>query len=80
MKSLRKINTTLQFLYRQNEFPNPKLRRLLCKSLIQPHFDYAYISWYPLINEKMRNELQFTQNKCIRFCLKLNSTQHIGAK
>ena len=26
MKSLRKINTKLQFLYRQNEFLNPKLR------------------------------------------------------
>ena len=28
----------------------------------------------------MRNKLQFTQNKCIRFCLKLISRQHIGAK
>ena len=37
MKSLRKINTNLQFLYRQNEFLNPKLRRLLGNSLIQPH-------------------------------------------
>ena len=80
MKSLRKINTKLQFLYRQNEFLNPKLRRLLCTSLIQPHFDYACISWYPLINQKMRNKLQVTQNKCTRFCLKLNSRKHIGAK
>ena len=28
----------------------------------------------------MRNKLQVTQNKCIRFCLKLNSRLHIGAK
>ena len=55
MKSLREISTILQFLYRQNEFLNPKLRRLLCNSLIQPHF-YAFISWYPLINQKMRNK------------------------
>ena len=34
MKSLRKINTKLQFLCRQNEFLNPKLRRLLHNSLI----------------------------------------------
>ena len=27
MKSLKKINTTLQFLYRQNEYLNPELRR-----------------------------------------------------
>ena len=32
MKSLRKINTKLQFFYRQNEFLNPKLSRLLCNS------------------------------------------------
>ena len=80
MKSLRKIKTKLQFLHRQNEFLNPKLRRLLCNSLIQPHFDYACISWYPLIKQKIRNKLQVTQNKCIGFRLKLNSRQHIGAK
>ena len=80
MKSLRKVNTKLQFLYRQNEFLNPKLGRLLCNSLIQLHFDYACISWYPLINQKMRNKLRVTQNKCIRFYLKLNSRQHIGLK
>ena len=28
----------------------------------------------------MRNKLQVTQNKCIHFCLKLSSRQHIGAK
>ena len=28
----------------------------------------------------MRKKLQVTQNKYIRFCLKLNSRQHIGAK
>ena len=28
----------------------------------------------------MRNKLQVTQNKCIPFCLKLNSRQHIAAK
>ena len=80
MKSLRKFNTKLQFLYRQNEFLNPKSRRLLGNSLIQPHFDYACMSWYLLIDQKIRNKLQVTQNKCIRFCLKLNSRQHIGAK
>ena len=80
MKSLRKISTKLQFLYRQNEFLNLKLSKLLRSSLIQPHFDYACISWYPLINQKMRNKLQATQNKCIRFYLKLNSRQHVGAK
>ena len=39
----------------------------MCNSLIQPHFDYACISWFPLITQKMRNKLQVAQNKCIRF-------------
>ena len=77
---ITKINTKLQFLYKQNEFLNPKLRSLLCNYLIQPHFDYARISQYPFINQKMRTKLQVTQNKCIRFCLKVNSRQHIEAK
>ena len=28
----------------------------------------------------MKKKLQVTQNKCICFCLKLNSRQNIGAK
>ena len=44
MKSLRKINTKLQFLYRKNEFLNLKLHRLMCNSLIQRYFNYACIS------------------------------------
>ena len=80
MKTLKKINAKLQFSYRQNEFLNPKLRRLLCNSLIQSHFDYAYVSWYSLVSKKIRKKIQVTQIKCIRFCLKLNSRHHIGAK
>ena len=72
------MNKKLQFLCRQNEFLNPKLRRLLCNSLIQPHFGYASIFWYPLINQKIRNKLQVTQNECIHFWLKFNSRQHVS--
>ena len=43
MKSLKNINAQLQALYRQNEFLNPKLRRLLCGPLLQPLFEYAFI-------------------------------------
>ena len=50
--------------YRQNEFLNPKLHRLLSNSLIQPHFDYACISWYSLVTKKIRKKIQVTQNKC----------------
>ena len=80
IKSLKKINIKLQFLYRQNEFLNVKLRRLLCNSLIQPHFDYACDSWYPLVSKKIRKKMQVTQKKFTRFCLKLDSRHHIGTK
>ena len=62
MKSHRKINKKLQILNVQNEFLNPKLRSLLCNTLIQPHYDYACIFWHPLISQKMRNKLQELQN------------------
>ena len=43
VKSPKKINAKLRFLYRQNEFLNPKLRRLLCNSFIQPYFDLCFL-------------------------------------
>ena len=80
IKSLKKITEKLRFLYRQNKFLDSKLRRFLCNFLIQPHFDFACVSWCPLVSKKIRKKIQVTQNKCICFCLKLNSRHHIGAK
>ena len=59
---------------------SPPLRRLLCNSLIQPHFDYACSARYPNLNKRLKSKLQILQNKCIRFCLNLNSRAHIGQK
>ena len=42
-----KINSRLKFLYRKNRFLDVPLYRLLCKALIQPHFDYSCTAWYP---------------------------------
>ena len=50
---------------------------MLCSALIQPHFDYACSAWYPNLNAKLK-KLQITQNKCIRFCLKLDKMHHIS--
>ena len=36
---IHKINNKLKFFYRKNIFFTPKLRRLLCNALRQPHFD-----------------------------------------
>ena len=78
LQVINKINKKLKFLYRQNDFLTPNLRRLLCNALIQPHFDYSCITWYPNLNKKFKKKLQVLQNKCIRFCLQLSSRTHIG--
>ena len=80
LKVINKINSRLRFLYRKNRFLSPPLRRLLCNSLIQPHFDYACSAWYPNLNKRLKPKLQILQNKCIRFCLNLNNRVHIGQK
>ena len=75
---INKINSRLRFLYRNNQFLSGSLRRLLCNALIQPHFDFACTAWYPNLNLSLKKKLQVTQNKCIRFCLKLGNRSHIG--
>ena len=46
--------------------------------LIQCHFDYACCVWYYSINNVLKNKLQTTQNKLIRFILDLDSRVHIS--
>ena len=48
-------------------------------SLIQCHFDNACSFWYMGISELLKNILQVTQNKIIRFVLKMNPRSHAGA-
>ena len=57
----KKINTNRQILYKQNKFLKPKLRRLLCNSLIQAHFDYACFCLYPLVRQQISRKIQVTQ-------------------
>ena len=75
---INKVSFKLKFLYRQNSYLTPALRRLLCNALIQPHFDYACLAWQPNLNQNLKNKLQIMQNKCIRFCLSLGNMAHIG--
>ena len=67
LRVIEKINSRLKFLYRKNRFLDVTLRRLLCNGLIQPHFDYACTAWYPNLSKKLKDKLQATENKCIRF-------------
>ena len=75
---LKKINTKLNFLWRQSNYLNYSSRRLLCNALIQPHFDYGCTSWYSLLSKTLKTILQIAQNKCIRFCLELTPHGHIS--
>ena len=76
-KVLEKVNGRLKFLYRQSKYLNKRLRRMLCNTIIQPHFDYASSAWYPNLNKKLKSKLQIAQNKCIRFCLYLENREYI---
>ena len=54
-------------------------KKLLVMSLIQCHFDYACSFWYMGISKLLKNRLQVTQNKIIRFVLKIDPRSHVGA-
>ena len=41
LKTINKINSRLNLLYRKSKFLTPVLCSLLCNFPIQPHFDYA---------------------------------------
>ena len=62
-----KVNSRLKFLYRQARFLDCKTRKYLCSALIQCHLDYSCSSWYPSLNNCLKNKLQICQNKVIRF-------------
>ena len=80
LHALTKISGKLKFLYRKQSFLSTYLRRLLCNAIIQPHFDFACLAWYPYLNNNFKNKMQVAQNKCIRFCLNLGNRFHIGTK
>ena len=74
---IEKINSRLKFLYQKDRFLKFPLCRILCNALIQPRFDYACTACYPNLSKKLKDKLQVTQNKCIRFCLELQSRELI---
>ena len=77
---ISKVNVRLKFLHGKNKYLISDLRRLLWNPLIQPHFDYAYSAWYPNLSKKLKNRIQTSQDKCIRFCLQLEKMSHIFKK
>ena len=75
---LKKVNGKKKFLYRQSRYLSYPLKRMLCNTLIQPHYDLACCSWYPNLSMSLKTKLQSTQNSCIRYCLGLKDRSHIG--
>ena len=61
LRVINKINRRLRFLYRKNRFLSLPLCRLLCNSLIPPHFDYTCSAWYPNLNKKLKSKLQISK-------------------
>ena len=64
---INKINNKLKFLYRKNSFLTPILTRLLCNSLIQPHFDYACSAWHPNLTKKLKNKSRLLRTNTYAF-------------
>ena len=56
---------------------NKKKKKMLCNTLIQSHYDFAFCSWYLNLSMSQKTKLQATQNSCIRYCLGLKYTSHI---
>ena len=77
---VQKANARLKFLYRKQKFLNLHSKKLLVMSLIQCHFDYACSFWYPGLSKFLRERLQVTQNKMVRFVLTLDPKSHVGSE
>ena len=75
---IKKANARLKFLYRKRVFLTKHTKRLLVLSLIQCHFDYASPVWFYGISQHLKNKLQVTQNKLVRFILNLDPRSHVG--
>ena len=77
---IQKANARLKFLYGKRIFLNLTTRKLLVMSLIQCHFDYACSFWNSCLSKLLKNRLQVTQNKIIRFVLNMDSRAHAGSE
>ena len=52
-KVLSLVNNRLKFLHWKQTLLTLSLCRLLCDSLIQPHYDYACSAWYPSLDKRL---------------------------
>ena len=51
---------------------------MLYSAMIQSSYDYACNSWYRGLKKDVKNKLQTSQNKAVRFILGYHSRQHLS--
>ena len=74
---INKVNFRLRFLCRQSKFLDIPFCRLLCNAMVNSFFYYPCNTWYPNLNNNLKNNLQAAQNKRSSFCLKLGDRTSI---
>ena len=52
-KVLKRINSKLNFLWKENNYLKYVSRRLLFNDPVKPDFDYGYISWYAVLKKQL---------------------------
>ena len=67
-KTIKKINSRLRFP--GGYFATHLFSRIL--------IDYAGTVWHTNLNKKLKNEIQITQSKCVRFCLNLDNMDQVS--
>ena len=72
----QKTYASLHSLNRLKNFLPTKLKTMLIKSLIMPHFDYCDVVYNDL-TEDLSIRLQRAQNSCVRFILGIKKSDHI---
>ena len=68
LKTSKKVNQKLKFLYRRNRYLTLALLCLLCNAIIQPHFHYACSAWHTNLTQKLT--FAFIWTKCLQYLIK----------
>ena len=74
---VKKVNSRLKFLYRQANYFNKNVKKMICSALVLCLFDYSISAWYGGISKYHARRLQCAQNKVIRFILNKDFMYHI---
>ena len=78
LKVVNKLNRKLKFLSRKNKFLTPKLCRMLCNVLIQPHFEYAYTFGTKIDLAKFRSINWLPTNKIVHQCINATTFRFVS--